>query len=91
MPEVPTVAESGDLGFETTTWFGVLAPALTPAPIVTRLSSEIVRVLRMPSVQDKMTGGAGDLELGAQAFALLLKTDTDKWSRIVREAGVKAE
>ena len=91
LPDAPTIAESGYKGLEATNWHGAFVPARTPPAIVTRLSAEITRALAMPDVQQKLAGGAGPVEPGPAALAAVLKADYDKWGRIVREAGIKAE
>ena len=91
LPEVPTTAELGYKGAEASTWFGVLAPAGTPAAVVTRVNQEIVRVLQLPDVKDKMVDGGGDVATGPAAFAALLKSDLPRWARIVKESGAKAD
>ena len=91
LPDVPTTAELGYKGAEASTWFGVLAPAGTPAAVVTRVNQEIVRVLQLPDVKDKMVDGGGDVATGPAAFAALLKSDLPRWARIVKESGAKAD
>ena len=91
LPDVPTTAELGYKGAEASTWFGVLAPAGTPAAIVTRVNQEIVKVLQLPDVKDKMVDGGGDVATGPAAFAALLKSDLPRWARIVKESGAKAD
>lgn len=91
LPDVPTVAESGYKGFEASTWFGVLAPTGTPAAIVNRVNQEIVKVLQLPDVREKMVDGGGDIVTGPAAFGALIKSDLPKWSRIVKESGAKVD
>jgi len=92
LPEIPTVAESGYPGFETTTWYGILVPKGTPQPIVARLSAEIVKVLESADVRDRMAANGGaTIKPGPAAFDALLKSELTKWSRVIREAGVKIE
>lgn len=91
LPDVATVSESGYKGFEASTWFGVLAPAKTPAAIVALLNAEITKILKMPDVRDKMVDGGGDVKTGPAEFAALLKADHAKWARIVKESGAKAD
>jgi tripartite-type tricarboxylate transporter receptor subunit TctC len=91
LPDVPTVAESGYSGFEATTWFGVLARAGTPQPIIDLLSQEIIGVLQLPEVRNRMVDAGGDIERGPAAFLDLLKADLAKWARIVKESGAKLD
>ena len=87
-PSVPTVAESGFAGFEAVTWFGIAVPAGTPEPIVARLHTEIVKVLAMPEVKERL---GGELTTGPAAFSALIKTDHDKWAGVIKEAGIKTQ
>ena len=91
LPDVPTVAESGYKNFEASTWFGVLAPAGTPKAVVARLNDEIIKVLRLPDVKEKMVDGGGDIQTGPAAFSALLKNDLPKWAAIVKQSGAKVD
>ena len=90
-PDVPTVAESGYKGFDASTWTGVLVAARTPQPIIERLNREIARILDLPDMRERLNTGGSPVQTGPKAFAALLKADTEKWARIVKEAGVKVE
>jgi tripartite-type tricarboxylate transporter receptor subunit TctC len=92
LPDVPTVAEAGVAGFEASTWFGVYAPAGTKPEIVEKLNAEILAVLAMPSIRERLTGLGVDLIAeGPQALATLTKSDLAKWGPIVQKAGVKLD
>jgi tripartite-type tricarboxylate transporter receptor subunit TctC len=91
LPDVPTVAESGYKGFDANTWTGVLVAARTPQPIIARLNTEITRILDLPDMRARLATGGAPVQTGPKAFAALLKADTEKWARIVKEAGVKVE
>ena len=91
MPGVPTVDESGFKGFDANTWTGVLVAARTPQPIIARLNAEITRVLEMPDIRARLATGGAPVKTGPQAFVERLKADSEKWARIVKEAGVKVE
>ena len=91
MRDVPTVAESGYQGFEAYTWTGVLVAARTPQPIIERLNKEITRVLELPDMQERLNIGGNPVATGPKAFAAVLKADTEKWARIVKDAGLKVE
>ena len=91
LPDVPTAAESGYKGFEANTWTGVLVAARTPQPIIERLNAEIARALNLPDMRERLATGGAPVATGPKAFAALLKADTEKWARIVKEAGVKVE
>ena len=92
LPDLPTVAASGVPGYESTTYFGVFAPAGTPAAVVTRLNAELVKIVRAPDTKAKF------LELGAdpvgstpEALAAAVKADTAKWAKVIKDAGIKPE
>lgn len=92
VPDVPTFDESGYKNFEALTWFGVLAPAGTPDAIVTRLSAEITRILKMPDVQEKFaTTSGGEIKTGPKEFSALLKSELVKWAKVVKESGAKLD
>jgi tripartite-type tricarboxylate transporter receptor subunit TctC len=90
LPDVPSVGETYK-GFEATTWFGILAPARTPEPIVEKLNDEITKVLQLPDVREHMAAGGSDVRTGPKEFAAVLKSDLVKWSKIVKESGAKVE
>lgn len=91
LPDVPTVAESGYKGFEAYTWTGVLVAARTPQPIIERLNREIARILDLPDMKERLNTGGNPVQTGPKAFTALLKADTEKWARIVKDAGLKVE
>ena len=90
-PDVPTIAESGYPGFEANTWTGVLVAARTPPAIIARLNAEITKVLDMPDMRERLNTGGAPVQTGPKAFQALLKADSEKWTKIVKEAGVKVE
>jgi tripartite-type tricarboxylate transporter receptor subunit TctC len=92
LPNVPTVAEAGLPGYEANNWYGFLAPAHTPRPIIERLHREIVKVLALPDVKDKLAGvGAEVVGNTPQEFEAVIRADVAKWKRIVIETGAKVE
>ncbi len=89
LPEVPTIAESGVPGFEYSTWYGVLAPARTPKPVIEKLNKVIVGVLNTPDMQQRYAAQGMDTRpTGSAEFAALLKSETVKWSKVVRDAKI---
>ena len=88
LPDVPTISESGFSDFTAVTWFGVAAPAGTPEPIVQRLNAEITKILQDPAVRERL---GGEVQPGPQAFAAAIKADHDKWGKLIKETGIKAE
>ncbi len=92
LPEVPTIAESGYQGFEATTWYGLLAPAGTPAAIIARLNAEVNRALKTPEVRERLASEGGEALGGSpEQFASFLRAEHAKWGRVVRESGARAE
>jgi tripartite-type tricarboxylate transporter receptor subunit TctC len=92
IPDVPTIAESGLPGFETGSWQGVIAPLDTPREIVARLNAEISRILSTPEMRDKLgTQGADVRTNSPDEFAAFIRTEKDKWAKVVKEADVKFE
>ena len=91
-PDLPTVAEAGFPGFETTTWHAVLLPAATPKPIVTRLNAELVKIVRQADVKDRLAS-QGTETVGSTPEQLYsqIRNETAKWAQVVRAARIKAE
>jgi len=91
-PEVPTFVEAGVPGYEAIGWFGVVAPAGTPAAIVNRLNAEIVAALAVPEIREKaLAAGAEPLTSTPQEFAALIREETRKWAQVIRTAGIKLQ
>jgi tripartite-type tricarboxylate transporter receptor subunit TctC len=92
VPDVPTVAESGLPGFQSVTWFGLLGPASTPRAVVERVNAEINKALLLPEIQARFTQMGFEPAGGsASDFAQAIQRDADKWSKVIRDAGVKPE
>ena len=91
-PELPTVDEIALPGFEANTWHGVVVPAGTPGAVVARLNREIVAILHLPDVIERLSGqGAEPVGSTPEEFAAYIRAETVKWARVVRESGAKAE
>lgn len=91
-PSVPTVAESGFQGFQSTTWFGILVAKGTPDAIVNRLTSEIAKVLQLPDIKERMSATGGlPVKTGPKEFSTLLQSEVKLWSRIVKESGARVD
>jgi tripartite-type tricarboxylate transporter receptor subunit TctC len=91
-PELPTVAESGLPGFASEDWQGVLAPAKTPQDVVMRLNGEIHKVLGAAEVRDRLDAQGFQVRLSTpQQFADLIRTESVKWARIVKDAGIRID
>jgi tripartite-type tricarboxylate transporter receptor subunit TctC len=91
LPEVPTFKESG-VDYVTGTWFGILAPAKTPAPIVARIDTAIADMLRDPAIRAKLTEqGAEVASIGPTAFAGFLREETARLSAVIRRANIRLD
>ena len=92
-PELPTVAESGLAGYDVTPWYGVMAPAGTPAAIVTRLHREIAKVVQSAEVQDKWKSWGADASYSKtpEEFAGVMRAEAAKWDRVVKGGLVKLD
>jgi tripartite-type tricarboxylate transporter receptor subunit TctC len=92
LPDVPTVAEAGVPGFESTAWYGVVAPAGTPAEIVRKLNLEFAKILSQPDVKKRITELGGlHAPLDADSFAKLIRSEIEKWAAVVKAAGIRIE
>ena len=92
LPDVPTVDESGYRGFETSTWFGILARAGTPADVIARMNDEFNKALKDEGLAKRLEA-EGAIPLGGtpEQFAELIRTETPRWGQVVQESGAKIE
>ena len=92
MPDVPTVHESGLPGFEIVGWYGLLAPAGLPAPILNRLNTEVVRIVQQPAFRDSVSAEGAEVVTSTPAeFREFLRADVAKWAKILKESGAKVD
>jgi len=92
VPELPTMDEAGLQGFETVAWFGLLAPAGTPAQVVAKTRDEVARILQTPELRARIDSlGAEPVGNTPQEFAALIRADIAKWRRVVDQAGIKVD
>jgi tripartite-type tricarboxylate transporter receptor subunit TctC len=92
LPNVPTVVEAGLSNYDVTTWYGILAPAGTPRPIIDRLNAELVKIMHAPDLQEKLAAtGTEPRTSTPEEFGEYLRQEMAKWREVVREAGLKAE
>jgi tripartite-type tricarboxylate transporter receptor subunit TctC len=92
LPDVPTLDEAGLKGFDIGTWFGLLAPAGTPAPVIERISSEITRIVARPDFRKKLEDiGANPVGNSPSQMARQIKEDTERFAKLVRDAKVTIE
>lgn len=91
-PDLPTIAESGIKGFDVTQWYGMFLPARTPRPIADKLAAEIVRAAHSPDVAKRLAAdGTETVGSKPDEFTALLKTETARWARVVKETGIKGQ
>jgi len=93
VPDVPTIAESGLPGYEATAWFGLFAPAGTPAGIVTKLDKETIRIFNDPAFRARFLDPQMFESMAGppEEFAAFIKAERDKWAKVIHEAGIKVE
>jgi len=90
--DIPTMIESGFPGFEAGTWFGLLVPTGTPRDVINRLHGDVVKAVRQPDVQKQLAGqGATTIGNTPEQFAAYIKSESDKWARVLKASGVKAD
>ncbi len=91
-PNVPTIADSGQKGFDMVSWQALFVPANTPQPIVDRLHAEVMKVLAIPDVQARFKGfGMEPSNMTPTQLAAYQKVEVDKWARVIKAANIKAE
>ena len=92
LPDVPTLAEQGFPDTSADNWYGLLAPARTPAPVVARLHDAVISALAEPDMRDKLVrSGAEPAPTSGAEFAKLMRDELDKWGRVVREKNIKGD
>lgn len=92
LPEMPTLAESGLPGFETTSWHGMLVPAKTPRAITMRLHAEMVKTLNQPDVKERFANqGMDTVGNTPEQFAAYIKSESEKWAKVIKTIGIKPQ
>ncbi len=92
LPDVPTVAESGVTGYEFTNWFGLVAPAKTPADVISKINQEVISVLAQPDLHTQLEKmGATVIANTSAQFEQQILSDSTKWGKIIKDADIKAE
>ncbi len=92
MPEVPTSVEAGFPQIQAVNWYGLLAPAGTPRPVVERLHAELVKVMAAPETRERLRAMGGEPDSRApEQFAEFMRAENARWGKVIREAGIKAE
>ena len=91
-PEMPTVAESGVPGYDANAWFGVFVPAGTPQPVVNRLNTEIVKIVKLPEMRERFLNlGAEPAGSTAAEFGAFFRSEVEKWGRVVKTSGAQVD
>ena len=92
VPDLPTIAEAGVPGYDATAWFGLVAPAGVPRPIVAKLAGETQRILRLPDVAERLSGlGAEPVGNTPEQFAAFIKAEIAKWKKVIQDAKVEQQ
>ena len=93
LPAVPTMVEAGVAGYEATAWFGMVAPEAVPRDIIMKRNQEVGRILKMPDVLARISQqGSAEIAGGTpEQFGEFIRAEGVKWSRVVKEAGIKPE
>lgn len=92
LPEVPTMTEAGVPGFQAASWFGVFVTAGTPQPVVTRLNTELTKLLRSPDMRERLTGLGFDVVGNTpDEFAAFMRSEITKWTKVIKDSGAKLE
>jgi tripartite-type tricarboxylate transporter receptor subunit TctC len=89
LPEIPAIQELGVVGYEVWSWFGLLAPAATPKPIVEKLNANIVEIIKQPDVQAKIIElGAVPVAETSDQFGAFIEAESLKWAKVIKEANI---
>jgi tripartite-type tricarboxylate transporter receptor subunit TctC len=92
LPDVPFLAESGVPGYEAALWFGIIAPAGTPEPIVAKINADVARIIRSPQMQAKLAlQGADAVGSTPAEFTAFMRAEYEKWGRVIKEAHIVAQ
>jgi tripartite-type tricarboxylate transporter receptor subunit TctC len=90
--KVPTISESGLPGFEATSWYCIVAPAGVPKPIVTRLHTELVKILNSPKIRDRLIAEGADVETTTpEELMAFVRVEISKWAKAVKDSGAKLD
>jgi tripartite-type tricarboxylate transporter receptor subunit TctC len=92
LPEIPTIAEAGVPGYESTIWIGIMAPAGTPTVVIDKLNSEINKVIERPDVKEAWDKqGAVPLRMSPAEFDKYLRADIEKWAQVIKVSGMQTQ
>ena len=91
-PDLPTLAESGFPGFDTSLWFGLIAPAATPKPVIGKLHDDVIEALKLPDVKERIASQGADIVGDTPSeFAVFIAAESAKYAKIIKQAGVKLD
>jgi len=91
-PDLPTLAESGFPGFDTSLWFGLIAPAATPKPVIGKLHDDVIEMLKLPDVKERIASQGADIVGDTPSeFAAFITAESAKYAKIIKQAGVKLD
>jgi tripartite-type tricarboxylate transporter receptor subunit TctC len=92
LPDLPTISEAGVPGYEATNWWGMVAPAGTPRPVIERLHKELSVILASAETKKRFeTEGGEAAQMTPEEFGRFIVVETSKWAKVVKEAGIKPE
>lgn len=92
MPDLPTIAEQGFAGFEAVSWYALMVPTGTPQDVIVKLHAETSRILKLPEVRDKLAGlGAEPVGNLPEELAATIRSESARWSDVIRQQGIKAD
>ena len=92
MPDIPSIAEAGVPGYEAVQWYGFLAPAGTPAAIITQIHAEAMKALNSAEMKEKLAhDGAEPAPTSPEAFAAHIRNELDKWRKVAKAAGIEPQ
>jgi tripartite-type tricarboxylate transporter receptor subunit TctC len=92
VPDVPTIAESGVPGYEVTVWYGICTLAGTPTPIITKINTDMIKALNMPDLRQRLeVQGVEALPTSPEAFVAFIRSETTKWAKVVKDAGIPSQ
>ncbi len=92
LPEVPTMAEAGLPGFDATAWYSIVVPAGTPKPIIARLNTELVKILKSPDIRARLISEGADVETSTpEELAAFVRSEIPKWAKAIKDSGTKID
>ena len=92
-PDLPTISESGVPGFESSSWFGLVAPQGTPAPVIAKINADVQAIFNTPAFREQFLAPAmyDPITSSPEAFTATMRSELQKWGKVIRDANLKAE